>query len=105
MRTQPIPDYRFEEYLSVERDSTEVLSPSTDAYDRRGKFARYRHLSSLRHYLLIAQDQVSVDVFTRQPNDRWLLAAYADADAIVVLEAPDCRLSVLEIYDRVIPER
>jgi hypothetical protein len=48
---------------------------------------------------------VSVDVFTRQPNDRWLLAAYADSDAIVALEAPDCRLSMREIYDRVIPER
>ncbi len=80
----------------------EVLSHSTEAYDRGGKFAHYRRLTSLRHYLLIAQDQVAVDVFTRQSDDRWLLSAYADADAVIELETPDCRLSVREIYDRVV---
>ena len=80
----------------------EVLSPSTEGYDRGGKFARYRRLPSLRHYLLIAQDRVSVDVFTRQPDDRWVLDAYADLDAVIELETPDCRLSVREIYDRVV---
>lgn len=80
----------------------EVLSPSTEAYDRGGKFALYRRLPSLRHYLLIAQDQVSVDVFTRRPDDRWLLDAYADPEAEIVLDALDCRLSVREIYDRVV---
>jgi Uma2 family endonuclease len=80
----------------------EVLSPSTEAYDRGGKFAHYRRMPSLHHYLLIAQDRVSVDVFTRQPDDRWLLCAYADLDAVIELETPDCRLSVREIYDRVV---
>jgi Uma2 family endonuclease len=79
----------------------EVLSPATEAYDRGGKFAHYRRLPSLRHYLLIAQDRVSVDVFTRQPDDRWLLSAYADLDAVIELETPDCRLSVREVYDQV----
>ncbi|QVL48758.1 MAG: Uma2 family endonuclease [Thiocapsa sp.] len=80
----------------------EVLSPSTEAYDRGGKFALYRRLPSLRHYLLIAQDQVAVDVFTRQPDGRWLLDAYADPQAEILLEALDCRLSVRELYDRVV---
>lgn len=79
----------------------EVLSPSTEAYDRGGTFAHYRRLPSLRHYLLIAQDRVSVDVFTRQPDDRWLLSAYVDLDTVIELERPDCRLSAREIYDRV----
>lgn len=80
----------------------EVLSPSTEAYDRGGKFALYRQLPSLRHYLLVAQDQIAVDVFTRQPDGRWVLDAYTDPDAEMLLEALDCRLSVRELYDRVI---
>lgn len=80
----------------------EVLSPSTEAYDRGGKFALYRQLPSLRHYLLVAQDQIAVDVFTRQPDGRWVLDAYTDPDAEIRLEVPDCRLSVRELYDRVI---
>ena len=80
----------------------EVLSPSTEAYDRGGKFALYRRLPSLRHYLLVAQDQVAVDVFTRQPDGRWLLDASADPEAEILLEALDCRLSVRELYDRVV---
>ncbi|MBK1646162.1 hypothetical protein CKO25_16220 [Thiocapsa imhoffii] len=79
----------------------EVLSPSTEAYDRGNKFAHYRHLPSLHTYLLIAQDQVSVDVFTRQPDDRWLLTAYSDLDAVIELEQPRCRLFVHDLYDGV----
>ena len=80
----------------------EVLSPSTEAYDRGGKFALYRQLPSLRHYLLVAQDQIAVDVFTRQPDGRWVLDAYTDPDAEILLEALDGRLSVRELYDRVV---
>lgn len=80
----------------------EVLSPSTEAYDRGGKFALYRRLPSLRHYLLVAQDQIAVDVFTRQPDGRWVLDAYTDPEAEMLLEVLDCRLSVRELYDRVI---
>jgi Uma2 family endonuclease len=79
----------------------EVLSSATESYDRGGKFAHYRRLPSLRHYLLIAQDRVAVDVFTRQPDDRWLLEAHAELDAEMGLERPACRLSVRDIYARV----
>jgi Uma2 family endonuclease len=79
----------------------EVLSPSTEAYDRGSKFAHYRHLPSLRHYLLIAQDRVAVDVFTRQQDDRWLLSAYPDLGAVIELERLDCRLLVRDVYDGV----
>ncbi len=80
----------------------EVLSPSTEAYDRGAKFALYRRLPSLRHYLLIAQGQVAVDVFTRQADGRWLLDAFTDAEAVIALEGPDCRLRLSEVYDRVV---
>lgn len=82
----------------------EVLSPATEADDRGGKFAHYRRLPSLRHYLLIAQDQVSVDVFTRLPDGRWMLDAYDDLDAEIPLDALGVQLSVRDLYDRVLFE-
>lgn len=76
----------------------EVLSPSTEGYDRGGKFALYRHLPSLRQYLLVAQDRCAVDVFTRQPGDRWILDAYTDPRAEIPLDSVGCTLPVGEIY-------
>ena len=52
----------------------EVLSDSTEAYDRGGKFAHYRKLASLMEYVLIAQTKPHVEYYVRQPDNRWLLA-------------------------------
>lgn len=79
----------------------EVLSPSTEGYDRGGKFAIYRGLPSLRQYVLIAQDRPAIDVFTRQADGRWVLDAYADLDAPIHLEAIGCTLLLREVYDKV----
>lgn len=79
----------------------EVLSPSTEGYDRGGKFAIYRGLPSLRQYVLIAQDRYAVDVFTRQADGRWLLNAYTDPDASIHFESLGCTLSLREVYDKV----
>ncbi|MGA7982624.1 MAG: Uma2 family endonuclease [Chromatiaceae bacterium] len=78
----------------------EVLSPSTEGYDRGGKFALYRGLPGLRQYLLIAQDRLAMDLFTRQADDRWVLDAYADIDASIPLESIGCTLGLREVYDR-----
>jgi len=51
----------------------EVLSHSTEAYDRGRKFDHYRSLESLREYLMISSERISVDLFTRQPDGKWLL--------------------------------
>lgn len=51
----------------------EVLSESTESYDRGDKFASYRTIASLCHYVLVAQDQVLVEHYSRQPNGKWLL--------------------------------
>jgi Uma2 family endonuclease len=55
----------------------EVLSPSTEAYDRGRKFDHYRALESLRAYLLIASDHMHVDLFTPTPAGQWLLTPAA----------------------------
>jgi Uma2 family endonuclease len=70
----------------------EVLSPSTELYDRGRKFSHYRTLDSLREYVLIAQDEVRVEIFTRQGDQTWLFTEDRTPEA--VLELPALQLSV-----------
>ena len=78
----------------------EVLSPSTEAYDRGAKFAHYRRLDSLQEYVLISQDAMRIERFSRQ-GDVWELNdASLPTDSIQVA-AIDCELSLAAVYDRV----
>jgi Uma2 family endonuclease len=79
----------------------EVLSPSTEAYDRGRKFEHYRKIESLRQYLLVASDRVSVELFTRQASGQWLLSSAAGLEEEMDLESIECRLRVADIYDKV----
>jgi Uma2 family endonuclease len=79
----------------------EVLSKTTESYDRGEKFARYRQVPSLMEVVLVAQDRIGVEHFARQPDGHWL-ATYAEAlDEVVSLPALSCELPVAEIYDKV----
>jgi Uma2 family endonuclease len=78
----------------------EVLSPSTEAYDRGEKFARYRKLDSLRDYLLVAQDRPSVDRFSRD-GEMWSFESAEGLDANLHLPALDVQLDLVEVYRRV----
>jgi Uma2 family endonuclease len=80
-----------------------VLSPSTEAFDRGGKFAHYRKIGSLQEYLLIAQDQPSIERYMRQ-DDVWILSEAVGLDAVVTLESIDCILSLREVYDKVLDD-
>jgi len=79
----------------------EVLSESTEAYDRGKKFAHYRTLDSLAEYLLVAQDSVAIDRYVRQSDGGWLLTAYRGLAAVAMIEAIDCELPLAEVYDKV----
>jgi len=79
----------------------EVLSPSTEAYDRGRKFEQYRAVSSLREYLLVASDRVHVDVYARQADGRWLLTSANGPEGTLRLESVDCRLALAELYEKV----
>lgn len=81
----------------------EVLSPSTEAYDRGGKFAHYRKIPSLQEYLLVAQDQPSIERYLRQ-GDVWILSEAVGLDAAMSLESIDCMLSLREVYDKVLDD-
>jgi Uma2 family endonuclease len=78
----------------------EVLSPSTEAYDRGAKFGYYRQLPSLREYLLVAQDQVLLEHFAREDGG-WLLTAVTDPTSTLRLPAIGCEVPVAEVYRRV----
>ncbi|NJA06054.1 Uma2 family endonuclease [Methylococcaceae bacterium WWC4] len=78
----------------------EVLSPSTEAYDRGAKFAHYRKIASLREYLLVTQDQPGIERYLRQ-GEAWILSESLGLDASVPLESIDCQLSLREVYDKV----
>ena len=79
----------------------EVLSPSTEAYDRGRKFEQYRKIESLRQYVLVASDRTSVELFTRQANGQWLMSSATEPEEEVVLDSIGCRLKVADIYERV----
>ena len=60
----------------------EVLSESTEAFDRGDKFSDYRHLDSLQEYVLISQVRPQVEVFRRNAERLWVLHPYGDGDTV-----------------------
>ena len=82
----------------------EVLSPSTENYDRGFKFEQYRRLQSLQDYIVIAQDRVHVEHSTRQGGalgDGWMLRETSDRNAVIDLPSIECSFRVGEAYTRV----
>ena len=79
----------------------EVLSPSTRDYDRGQKFQHYRTLPSLIEYLTVAQDAPHIEHYTRQPDNRWLLAEFGDQGQSVQLTSIHCVLPLAEIYHKI----
>ncbi len=79
----------------------EVLSESTRDYDRGRKFQYYRTLPSLVEYLTVAQDEPHVEHYTRQQQDRWLLAEFSSPNQTIPLASIPCVLPVAEIYDKI----
>lgn len=79
----------------------EVLSSSTEAYDRGKKFVHYGTIESLTECLLVAQDQPRVEQYIRQSSGDWLLHDAAALDETIRLPSIGCELKLAEVYDRV----
>lgn len=79
----------------------EVLSPSTEAYDRGKKFAYYRTVASLTDYVLVAQDRIQVERYTRQPDGTWTLTDWSRISDNLSLASIDVTIPLAEIYDKV----
>jgi Uma2 family endonuclease len=80
----------------------EVLSESTEGYDRGKKFRNYRSIATLREYVLVAQDMVSVERYTRGDDGVWSLHE-SGAGERLVLASVGCEIAVDEIYLKVFP--
>ncbi len=81
----------------------EVLSDSTESYDRGEKFAHYRTIPSLTDYVLVSQKQVLVEHFQRQDDGGWLLRALGPGEALV-LPSLGCEVAVDGFYRKVFAE-
>ena len=79
----------------------EVLSDSTESYDRGKKFEQYREINALREYLLIAQDRSHIDHFRLNDEGLWSLSDATGLDAQVHLPTIDCRLRLADVYAKV----
>ena len=95
------------EFLDERRDTllnptliVEVLSPTTEAYDRGRKFEHYRSIDSLSEYLLVTSDRVHVDLYTRQPGGQWLLTSASTLEEQIELKSAGCRLAISDLYEK-----
>ncbi len=78
----------------------EVLSKSTESYDRGDKFGQYRRLPSLSDYLLVSQTHPVIEHFMRQADDSWILREYRGLDSMVEIRSTSCSLPLVEVYDK-----
>jgi Uma2 family endonuclease len=79
----------------------EVLSSSTEAFDRGRKYDSYRRIPSLQEIVLISQDECRVLLTTRQPDGKWLLSELSDPASVLQLSSTECSLPLTEIYSKV----
>jgi Uma2 family endonuclease len=96
------------QYLDEEVDAllnpnliVEVLSPSTEAFDRGRKFELYQSIPSFTEYLLLASDRIHGDLFVRQASGLWLLRSFGELEDVLTLESVGCRLKLADLYEKV----
>jgi Uma2 family endonuclease len=78
----------------------EVLSPSTEAFDRGKKFTRYRQSTTLQEYVLIESDEIAVECFRKNDEGLWVLHTYGEGDTLT-LESVGISIPVEKLYRRV----
>ena len=76
----------------------EVLSDSTESFDRGGKFRLYREIDSLKEYVMVSQDRASVECYLRQSDDRWLLKETQSLEESVTIESLEVTVPLAELY-------
>jgi Uma2 family endonuclease len=81
----------------------EVLSPSTEAFDRGEKWARYQEWNpSLKDYLLVSQDKPQIEQFSKQPDGKWSYERHVGLDAVVHISSIRCVLKLTDVYKRIV---
>ncbi|QBQ56432.1 Uma2 family endonuclease [Nitrosococcus wardiae] len=92
------PDDKEPYYLTQPCLIAEVLSPATEAIDRREKPLAYQQLPSLKEYLLVSQEQPKVELYRRRDEDEWWLEAY-EAGETILLESLNRALPLAVVYE------
>jgi Uma2 family endonuclease len=95
-------------YLDDRRDTllnptlvVEILSPSTEAYDRGEKFAHYETLGSLREYVLVSQHKARIETYLRTEDGQWLYTSVQGIESNVQLASVGCSLALSDVYNGV----
>ena len=79
----------------------EVLSDSTEAYDRGKKASQYRRISTLQAYVLVSQSECSVELFSRTQTSNWMLTELSTLDSILNLSCLNLEIPLTEIYEAI----
>lgn len=79
----------------------EVLSPSSEEFDRGEKWEHYQRVSSLEDYVLISSEKMRLEHYARQDDNSWLLRVYEQPNDAAVLASIGCHLHLEEVYERV----
>ena len=80
----------------------EVLSRSTEAYDRGEKFERYRdHIETLRDYVFVSQDRPRIEHRRREPDGTWTITELDGPAETLSLPSIDCRVPLADVYSRI----
>jgi Uma2 family endonuclease len=79
----------------------EVLSKSTQGYDREDKFKSYRTIDSFQEYILIDQTEIRVEQYSKTSNKKWSFSEYDAEDAVISLVSVNFEISVQDLYNKV----
>lgn len=79
----------------------EVLSPSTELYDRPTKFAHYQQIESLQDYVLVSQDKAFVECYSRGENKSWIYTKADEIEASLLIPSVDISLALVDVYQQI----
>jgi Uma2 family endonuclease len=85
------------QYITYPCLIVEVLSPSTEAYDRGGKFRMYRNNLNLQDYLLVSSTSIEMDLYHRKDNGEWIIINYQEGDT-VELKSINLSFAIEQVY-------
>jgi len=91
-------DKNATQFISYPCLIVEVLSPSTEAYDRGKKFNWYRQSDSLQDYILVNADKIEIDLYERLDGDKWKINTYVEGD-LIELKSINLTFSIEQLYE------
>ena len=97
---EEVEEYRGEHLLNPVI-SIEVLSDSTESYDRGVKWAHYKRIPALQEQLVVSQNHADVEHYTRQDDNSWLYVTYESLDTVIPLSSIELQLSLMALYRKV----